>query len=287
MPLMALKTLEGKTILLTGFTSGIGLETARQLARMGAELILIGRSALSGNGIALELKRESDNPNLSVLQADLSEKEDIDKLLVALRKRIHKIDCLINNAGAIYRKRETNSTGIERTLALNHLAYFHLTLSLLDLLEKSGNARIINVASDAHRSIKKGIEFDDLMFTKKYDPFTVYAHSKLANLLFTFELARRLDGKPITVNALHPGMIGTNIARRYPLVISFLWKALLPGPAKGAATSVYLASSPAVQGQTGKYWKDKQAIAASAQAQDQQAAVKLWDASNEILQTSY
>lgn len=284
---MALKTLQDKTILLTGFTSGIGLQTARQLAGMGAELILIGRSALSGNGIALEIKRESDNPKISVLQADLSEKEDIDKLLVALRKRVGKIDCLINNAGAIFRQRENNSRQIERTLAVNHLAYFHLTLAILDLLEKSGDGRIVNVASDAHRKIKKGIEFEDLMFTKKYDPFYVYAHSKLANLLFTFELARRLTGKRVTVNALHPGMIASNIARNYPAVISWLWKTLLPGPATGAATSVFLASSPVVQDQTGKYWIKKEVATASAQARDPEAAVRLWKISNELLGTDY
>src|SRR6266508_4128736 len=276
--------MNGKVCLVTGSTNGIGKSTAIELARMGATVVIVGRDAQKTSEVVQEVRAASGNPNVDSLVADLSSQQEVQRLAHQFKKKYARLHVLLNNAGAVFMQRQLSVDGIEMTFALNHLASFLLTDLLLDTIKTSVPARIINVSSDAHATGK--IEFDNLQGERSYSP-RAYENSKLANILFTLELARRLAGTGVTVNTLHPGFVATGFAKNNGKVIAALVSLFAPlvarSPAKGAETSIYLASSPNVEGMTGKYFYDSQVISAAPQATDMVVARKLWDVSNEIV----
>jgi NAD(P)-dependent dehydrogenase (short-subunit alcohol dehydrogenase family) len=277
-------TMQGKICLITGGTNGIGKSTARELARMGATLVIVGRDAQKTSRVVEEIRAVSGNKNVDSLLADLSSQQEVRRLADEFKSKYSHLHVLLNNAGAVFMQRQLSVDGIEMTFALNHLASFLLTNLLLGTLRASAPARIINVSSNAHASGK--IEFDNLQGERGYSP-RLYENSKLANILFTMELARRLEGTGVTVNALHPGFVATGFAKNNGKLIAALVSIFAPlvarSPAKGAETSIYLASSPSVAGITGKYFYDSHVIPAALQATDMVVARKLWEGSAEMV----
>jgi NAD(P)-dependent dehydrogenase (short-subunit alcohol dehydrogenase family) len=266
--------MNGKTCLVTGANSGIGRVTALELARRGAHVVMVCRDRARGEAALAEIKQASGNEQVELMLCDLSSQADIRRFADEFKATHDRLDVLINNAGLYLRKRETTVAGIEMTFAVNHLAYFLLTNLLLDVLKRSAPARVVNVSSDAH---KHGhINFDDLQGEKSYSGVKAYCHSKLANILFTRELSRRLAGTRVTANCLHPGAVATGIFRALPKPIEAVIKLLTISPEKGARTSVYLASSPDVEGVSGKYFVRSAEAPPSAEAQDDQVAARLW-----------
>ena len=251
---------------------------------MGATVVIVGRDAQKTSQVVEEIRAASGNKNVDSLLADLSSQQEVRRLANEFKSKYSQLHVLLNNAGAVFMQRQLSVDGIEMTFALNHLAYFLLTNLLLDTIKASAPARIINVSSDAHTSGK--IEFDNLQGERNYSP-RAYDNSKLANILFTMELARRLEGTGVTVNALHPGFVATGFAKNNGKVIAALVSIFAPlvarSPAKGAETSIYLASSPSVEGITGKYFYNSQVIPAAPQATDMVVARKLWDVSAEMV----
>ena len=276
--------MNGKICLVTGGTNGIGKATAQALAAMRATVIIVGRDVLKTSQVAEEIRAASGSNTVDSLLADLSSPQEVRWLADKFKRKYSHLHVLINNAGGFFMRRQLRGNGIEMTFALNHLAGFLLTNLLLDTIKASAPARIINVSSNAHASGK--IEFDNLQGERDYGP-RAYDNSKLANILFTMELARRLEGTGVTVNALHPGFVATGFAKNNGKVIAALVSIFAPlvarSPAKGAETSVYLASSPSVEGITGKYFYDSHVIATAPQATDTAVARKLWDVSAEMV----
>ncbi|HTX92571.1 MAG TPA: SDR family oxidoreductase [Anaerolineales bacterium] len=275
-------SLKGKTILVTGGTSGIGLVTARELARMGGQVTILSRSAEKCAAVAEAIKVETGNP-VEFIAADLSTLAGIMQAAAAFKQRHTHLHILVNNAGAMFTHRQVTVDGYEMTFALNHLNYFLLTMLLLDLLKASAPARIVNVSSHAHEGAR--LDFDNLQSEKHFSSMQAYGQSKLANVLFTYELARRLAGSGVTANALHPGFIATGFARNNGPLYNFGMKVVglfIRKPEEGARTSIYLASSPEVEGVTGKYFVDSQAVDSSPLSYDKELAEKLWQASLEL-----
>jgi len=277
--------MNGKICLVTGGTNGIGRATAQALAQMGATVVIVGRDAQKAAQVTEEIRAASDNRDVDWLLADLSSQQDIRRLATEFKTKYSQLHVLLNNAGATFTTRQLSVDGIEMTFALNHLAYFLLTNLLLDTMKASTPARIINVSSDAHSGGK--IEFDNLQGERSYSSFGPYGNSKLANILFTAELARRLEGTGVTVNALHPGLTSTGFGRNNPGFLMKVMGAVIPliarSPEKGAGTSIYLASSPEVQSITGKYFVDRKVTQPALQAADMAVAKKLWDFSAEMV----
>jgi NAD(P)-dependent dehydrogenase (short-subunit alcohol dehydrogenase family) len=269
----------------TGGTNGIGKSTALELARIGATVVLVGRDAQKTSEVVQEIRAASGNPKVDSLLADLSSQQEVRRLAHEFKNKYSQLHVLLNNAGAVFMQRQLSADGVEMTFALNHLASFLLTKLLLDTIKASAPARIINVSSNAHTTGK--IEFDNLQGERNYSP-RVYENSKLANILFTMELARRLEGTGVTVNALHPGFTATGFAKNNGSVMATLVSIFVPlvarSPAKGAETSIFLASSPSVEGMTGKYFYDSRVIAAAPQSTDLVVARKLWVASTEMVE---
>ena len=288
-------TLSGKTCVITGFTQGIGRVTATELARTGARLLLVARDRDRGTAVLEAIKKESGNPHIEFLIADLSRMADVRKLAADIQARTDRLDVLINNAGAMFMQRQVTVDGHEMTFAVNHLAYFLLTTLLLDLIKGTaqthGAARIINVASRAHKRAGQ-VPFDDLMHTRGYSGFPVYCRSKLANILFTYELARRLEAsgvRNVTVNCLHPGVIGSGFGLNNGGLYALLMKVAGPfmqTPEEGARTTIYLATSPDVSGITGTYFDKCQPKTSSRESQDAGAAARLWQVSEQLVGTA-
>ncbi len=272
--------MQGKICLITGGTNGIGKVTAQELARMGTTVVIVGRDAAKTNQVVQEIRAVTGNQNVDSLLADLSSQQQIRRLASEFRSKYSRLDILLNNAGGVFMERKLSVDGIEMTFAVNHLAYFLLTNLLLDTIKASAPARIINVSSNAHSRAK--IEFDNLQGEKSYSS-AAYGNSKLANILFTIELARRLEGTGVTVNALHPGFVSTGFGKNNDGLLFKIIGAIVPliarSPEKGAETSIYLASSPEVQNVTGKYFVDSKVATAAPQASDMVVAGKLWDVS--------
>ena len=277
-------TMQGRICLITGATNGIGKATAQELARMGATVVIVGRNAPKTAQLVEEIRTASGNKNVDSLLADLSSQQEVRRLANEFKSKYSHLHVSLNNAGGFFMRRQLSVEGIEMTFALNHLAYFLLTNLLLDTIKASAPARVINVSSDAHASGK--MEFDNLQGERGYSP-RAYDNSKLANILFTTELARRLEGTGVTINALHPGFVATGFAKNNGKVIAALVSIFAPlvarSPAKGAETSIYLASSPSVEGITGKYFHDSHVIPAAPQATDMVVARKLWDVSAKMV----
>jgi NAD(P)-dependent dehydrogenase (short-subunit alcohol dehydrogenase family) len=275
--------MEGKTCLVTGATAGIGLVTARELARLKARVIGVGRSPERCAEAARHIRDETGSGSVEYKIADLSSQSEIRRLEQEVRASTSRLDVLVNNAGGIYLQRQETVDGLETTFAVNHLAYFLLTNLLLDLVSSSAPARIISVASDAHRSTR--INFDDLQGKTKYSGWRAYQQSKLANILFTRELARRLAGTGVTANALHPGFVRTQIFRSRGLtgwLVRRLAVLFAMTPEQGAQTSIYLATSAEVDGTTGKYFDRRKPVASSPESHDDEAARRLWKVSEEL-----
>jgi len=272
--------MQDKVCLVTGATLGIGRESALGLARMGAHIVIAGRDEARTRETAAAIAAQSGNAQVDFLVADLSSQAEVRRLAREFRDRYPRLDVLLHNAGAIFTKRETTVDGFERTWALNHLAEFLLTQLLLDRLEVSAPARIVNVASRAHMS--GTIDFDNLQGERKFSAIGAYSRSKLANILFTYALARRLAGKGVTANCLHPGVVGTGFGQNTPGFLKTalgLAKPFLITPEIGAATSIYLASSPDVADVSGKYFAKCAAVASSKLSGDVALQEKLWEVS--------
>ncbi len=275
-------SLEGKTALITGGTNGIGLVTAKELARMGANVTIVSRSPEKCAAIAEAIRVETGNP-VEFFSSDLSTLAGIMQAASDFKKHHTRLEILVNNAGGLFVKRQVTPDGFEYTFALNHLSYFLLTNLLLDLIKSSAPARIINVSSGAHLSGK--IDFDDLQAQKHYRGMKAYSQSKLANVLFTYELARRLEGTGVTVNALHPGFIATGFATNNGFLYRFgmgIVGRFIRRPEEGAETSMYLASSPEVEGVTGKYFYECKPVPSSSLSYDRALQERLSQVSLEL-----
>jgi len=268
----------GKRVLITGATNGIGLEAAVELARLGARMFLVGRDPGRTAAAVEQVKARSGSGEVSSFLCDFSSQASIRALAAEVLSGLDRLDVLVNNAGGVNKERRLTVDGIEATFAVNHLGYFLLTNLLLDRIVIRRAARIVTVASIGHR--RGTLDFDDLGFERGYHGvMRAYGRSKLANVLFAAELARRLAGTGVTTNALHPGAVATNIFRRLPKPIEWLIKAFTLSPEKGAETSIYLATSPEVEGVSGKYFEKKREARISAIAQDDELARRLWDES--------
>ncbi|HEV8652081.1 MAG TPA: SDR family oxidoreductase [Actinomycetes bacterium] len=276
------QSMRGRICLVTGATSGIGAVTAEELAGRGATVVMIGRSAERTAATVDRIRRRTGSSTVEHLLADLSAQRDVRQLADQFTARHDRLHVLVNNAGAVFIRRHLSPDGLELTFALNHLAYFLLTNLLLDRLKASAPARIVNVSSDAHQRAR--IDFDDLQAERSYS-VAVYGRSKLANLLFTYELARRLQGTGVTVNALHPGVVATRFGTNNGRVIRLLHPLLRPfliSPEQGARTVVHLATSSEVEGVTGSYFVKERPSSSSRASYDTAAAERLWRVSEEM-----
>jgi NAD(P)-dependent dehydrogenase (short-subunit alcohol dehydrogenase family) len=277
--------MQGKTVLITGANQGIGKATALALARKGARVVLVSRNGDKGRAALAEVQNASPSRDAELIVADLSSQAEVRRLAAEFRSRHPRLDVLINNAGVYVPGRHTTVDGIEETFAVNHLAPMLLTTELLDLIKASAPARIVTVSSEAHRGAK--MQWDDLLLSShKYSGFKAYNQSKLANLLFTYELSRKLHGSGVTANALHPGVIASGFGQTYPGTLSMLVKFIRPfllTNEEGAVTSVYLASSPEVEGTTGQYFSKCKPIRSNALSYDEAAQAKLWALSLEMV----
>jgi retinol dehydrogenase-12 len=279
------ETMSGKTCLVTGATSGIGAVTARVLAERGATVVVVGRSRERAEATVAGIREGTGNPSVEPMLADLSSQASIRQLAREIQERYPRLDVLVNNAGGLFTRSQTSVDGIEMTFALNHLGYFLLTNLLLDTLKRSAPSRIINVSSDAHK-MAKSFDFDAVEKPGRHRGLQAYAQSKLANLLFTYELARRLQGTGVTVNALHPGVVATNFAANNGLV----WRAIRPvldlfsiSAEEGALTTAYLATSPEVEGITGQYFVKQKSVPSTEPSLDEATARRLWSLSERLI----
>lgn len=277
-------SMNGKRVVLTGASRGIGRETALALGKMGADLSIVVRDAERGKAVAEEVRALKGGGDVEVFIADLSSLGDIRRVGAELLAKHDVIDVLVNNAGALLMDRQVTKDGYEATFATNHLGYFLLTKMLLDAVKKAPAGRIVNVASEAHR--RGSLAFDDLMGEKKYAGWFAYSASKLANILFTAELARRLEGTKVTTNSLHPGVIASGFARNNDGLVGFLAKLASPflmSSEDGAKTTLFLATDPSGAATNGLYFSKCKPKTPSREARDASVAKRLWDVSEELV----
>lgn len=276
-------SMKGKRVLVTGATAGIGKETARQLRALGADIVIVGRNPDKTKGVRRELAASEGDGAIDHFIADLSSMEEVRGLARDFLAKYDSLDVLVNNAGALNLSRETTREGLELTFATNHLSYFLLTNLLLSALERAAPARVVNVSSDAHRGVS--LDFEDLQSETRYSSLTAYSRSKLANILFTRELAARVAERGITVNSLHPGVVASSFLAKPGFwgAISAVARLFMISNEKGARTSVYLASSPEVAQVSGRYFAKSRAKDPSRAATDDVAAKRLWALSEELV----
>ncbi|MGH6849906.1 MAG: SDR family oxidoreductase [Methylocella sp.] len=272
--------MKGKTVVITGATSGIGQIAAGKLAKMGARIVLVARDRSRGEGTLAQLRERAPGLAHTVHFADLTRISEMNRVAAEIAEAEPRIDVLVNNAGAMFATRKVTEDGLEYTFALNHMAYFVVTQGLRERLVASAPARIVSTASAAHQGAS--LDFDDLQLTESFGAMKAYGRSKLCNILLTRELARRLHGTGVTANCLHPGFVATRFGDESGGLISRfvgLAKLLAISPEKGAETIIYLASSPKVAATTGQYFHKCRPIAPSRAAQDDRAALSLWERS--------
>jgi len=278
-----MKLMDGKTCLITGATSGIGEEAALALAALGASVVVVARNRGRGEATLTRIK-ENCGCEAGLLVHDLQSQRGVRELADDFLAKYERLDVLINNAGLTIGTRELTEDGLEMTFAVNHMAPFLLSHHLRERLESSSPSRIVTVASDAHRQGK--MNFDDLNGGKRFSGWSAYCQSKLANILFTRELAHRLEGSGVTANCLHPGVVATRFAGTGPLLIRLFFlfaRPFLISPARGAETIVYLASSPDVEGVSGRYFAKKRQARPTAAAVNREAAKRLWELSEAMV----
>ena len=278
--------MKGRTVVITGANTGIGLETAAALAAMGARVVLTARDPLKGSVAAEKIRRRYPDANVIPMELDLARLGDVRSFAADLLERFGALHVLVNNAGVMLGRRSTTVDGFETTFQVNHLAPFLLTNLLLDRLRASGPSRIINVASEAHRAAR--LDFDDLNSERGYRGMRVYVRTKLCNILFTRALAHCLLGTGVTANALHPGTVRTALGRDGDTSALFALGIKITGPlflspARGARTTIHLASSPDVEGRTGEYWIRRRPRKPASKATDDEAARRLWDVSAQLV----
>ena len=277
-----------RTCLITGASSGIGRATALALAGKGATLFLVCRDRARGEQTIADIGRLAGSDRAHLLLADLSSQQSIRQLARDFLASGSPLHVLVNNAGVVHTRRSVTVDGIETVFAVNHLAYFLLTQLLLDRLRESAPARIVNVASDAHRF--GAMNFDDLGGERRYRPMRIYGQSKLANILFTYELARRLEGTNVTVNCLHPGSVSTGLGANNGTLARAVIRLLRPffrTSEQGAATSIHLASAAEAEGISGRYFRDCREVRSSKASYDRAVAQRLWDVSERMIGTAY
>jgi NAD(P)-dependent dehydrogenase (short-subunit alcohol dehydrogenase family) len=279
----------GKVVVITGGNTGIGKEAAVALAGRGAQVVITSRNEERGRAARQEIAERSGNDSVDVMPLDLASFRSIRSFAADALDRFDHLDVLVNNAGLILHRRAETQEGFEETFGVNHLGHFLLTEMLLERLRASAPSRVVVVSSHAHKGARRGLDFDDLQTEHNYKWMGVYNKSKLANIYFARELARRLDGTGVTVNALHPGFVRSEFGRGgdlggiYGWGIKYLASPFAISPEKGARTTVYLASSPDVADVSGGYFYKCKPSAPSAVAQDDEAASRLWDASEKLL----
>ncbi len=276
--------MKDKICIVTGANVGIGKITALELAKMGATVVMVCRNREKGEAAAAEIMKSTGNRSVHLLVGDMSSQADVRRVAGQFREKFNSLHVLVNNAGGLVPARELSADGIEKTFAGNHLGYFLLTGLLLDMLKKSAPSRIVNVASDFHRLAK--LDFSDLQGERKYNQLQAYALSKVANILFTYELARRLDGTGVTVNCVHPGGVNSNFYKNSGVrlrIFSALFGWTMRSPEKGADTVIYLAASPEVEGITGKYFKDRKQIESSKLSMDEEVSRRMWELSEKLV----
>lgn len=270
----------GKVCLVTGGSGGIGFVAARELVRMGAAVTIVGRDRKRGEVAAEAIRAAAVGGRVRFLAADLSDQSQVHTLATTVLADTPRLDVLVNNAGGLFGKRRLSADGLEMTFALNHLNYFLLSHLLLPALQAAAPARIVNVASAAHKGVT--LDFDDLQGEERYDRWLAYKRSKLANIMFTYEMARRIDGRGVSVNALHPGFVATDIGVRHGFVPGVLWwigKLSAISPEEGAKTTIYLSSSPEVAQVSGQYFSRSRPKRSSDASYDRAASERLWDVS--------
>ena len=276
--------MKGKTCIITGASDGIGLETARRLGALGARLVLVGHNRGKGEAALARLRTQLPGAAVQMHYADLVLRSEVVRVASELLRVTPRVDVLVNNAGAFFARRAVTPDGLERSFALNHMGYVLLTELLLQRLVASAPARIVNVASEAHR--KAALDFADLQCARDYSGWKAYQRSKLCNILFTRELAKRLAGTGVTANCLHPGFVATSFGDnnsglvRFGIGLAKRFSAI--SVAQGAETPVYVASSPALDGVTGRYFDKSKEREPSAAAQDDAAAARLWQESRAL-----
>ena len=279
--------MKGKRVLITGATNGIGMQAALELANMGADVVIVGRNEAKTRRVQNELRALNGGGEIDHLIADLSSMDEVRRVAAEFRARHDRLDVLLNNAGAVFADYQESVDGYEMTFALNHVSYYLLTHLLLDMLKitakEQGEARIVNVSSSAHRNAT--LRLDNLRDASGYSFMNSYGASKLMNVQFTYELARRLTDTTVTVNAVHPGLVDTgfghNSGRVWSGVIKIAQKLFAISPQRGAETLVYLAASPEVAGISGKYWNEKQQKRSSDNSYDIEQQKRLWEFSAE------
>jgi len=274
-------------VLITGGNTGIGKETAIALAGMGAQVVFTARNPQKGRDALVEIRERSGSTNVEVMALDLASLASVREFATAFAAAHDRLDVLVNNAGSVLGKRSETEDGYETTFQVNHLGHFLLTRLLQPQLSAGAPARVINVSSDLHKRARHGLDFDDLQSEHGYRGVRVYGRSKLANILFTRELARRWDGTGVTANSLHPGVVSSGLGGdgdlgRMASLAKPLVRPFILSPQQGAQTSIYLASSPDVEGITGAYWVKSAPTSPAPAAQDDAAARRLWEVSDEL-----
>jgi NAD(P)-dependent dehydrogenase (short-subunit alcohol dehydrogenase family) len=280
--------MDGRVVLITGGNAGIGKETAVALASMGARVVFTARDEARGSDARTEIRTRSGSDEVEVMPLDLATFASVRDFAKRWGDEHDQLDVLVNNAGLILNSRRQTDDGYEMTFQVNHLGPFLLTQLLRDQLVAGDDARVVNVASDAHSSARRGLDFDDLQSTRHYRGFRVYGKTKLANILFTRELARRWADTGVTANAVHPGFVASSFGRdgdtgRFGALLFPLLKPFALSPEQGARTQVYVASAPELAGITGGYWVKSAPATPSAAAQDDAAAARLWQVSEELV----
>ena len=279
--------MQGKTVLITGGNTGIGKATAIALARMGAQVTITSRSPDKGEAALADIRQQAGSDRVACMRLDLASLAGVRRFAEEFLATHPRLDVLINNAGLVLSTRSETEDGFESTLGVNHLGHFLLTNLLLPRLKESAPSRIVVLSSDAHKVALGGLDFDDLHARRSYRGIPVYCRSKLANLLFTVELADRLRGTGVTVNAVHPGVVASEFGGPddtrgiYRWLVKMTHWALI-SPEKGARTSVHVASSPELEGVSGKYFVRSKPARSSRAAQDRGAALRLWEVSEQL-----